>query len=183
MTIATITAILLLAAVLLAGWLMAILGLPGNWLIVLGAVLYSLLGPEGTPPEMAVLTVVILLVLAFIGEILEFALGAVTAARAGGNRRATVGALAGGVAGAVSGMFAGLPIPIVGPLIAAVLFAAFGALVGAYMAQRSMPDRRDQDKAWQIGKAAFWGRLGGTFSKVVVSTLMVAVAVVALLLE
>jgi hypothetical protein len=51
------------------------------------------------------------------------------------------------------------------------------------MAQRSMPEWHERDKAWRIGKAAFWGRLGGTLSKVAIATLMVVVAAAALVTD
>lgn len=180
MTFATVVAIVLLIVALLAGWVLTLLGMPGNWLMVLAAAAYSGLGPEAGSPAMETSTVFVLLGLAVVGEVLEFALGAVTAARAGGSRRAAVGALAGGVAGAVAGLFVGFPIPIIGPPIAAVLFAAVGALVGAYLAQRSMHQWQEQRKAWEIGKAAFWGRISGTLAKLVIGTLMVILAIAAL---
>ena len=183
MTFWIVVAIVLLALALLAGWLLTLLGMPGNWLIVLAAAAYSALGPAEGRLALAFSTVVALLALAVVGEVLEFALGAVTAARAGGSRRAAVGALAGGVAGAVAGLFVGIPIPLIGPPIAAVLFAAVGALVGAYLAQRSMYEWREQRKAWEIGKAAFWGRLGGTLAKLVMGTVMVVVTVAALMAD
>ena len=180
MTIWAITSVLLWIVVLAAGWLLTLLGLPGNWLIVLGAAAYHLWGPMDGRLEMSLSTLIALAVLATIGEILEFALGAVTARRAGGSRRAAVGALGGGIAGGVVGMFVGIPIPIVGPVIAAVLFAAVGAMAGAFLAQGSMREAEDARKAWHIGKAAFWGRLSGTLAKLVVGTVMVVVGLAAL---
>jgi uncharacterized protein YqgC (DUF456 family) len=183
MTLWTTLAVALLALALAAGWLLTLLGLPGNWLIVLAAAAYSVWGPEEARPEMSLWTPLALLGLAVVGEVLEFALGAVAAKRAGGSRRAALGTLAGGLAGAVAGMFVGVPIPIVGPLIAAVLFAALGAMAGALAAQKSHRNLAEAQKAWRIGKAAFWGRLGGTAAKIVVATLMVLLSLAALFVE
>jgi uncharacterized protein YqgC (DUF456 family) len=179
----TTIAITILLLSLLAGWVLTLLGLPGNWLIVLVAAGYAAWGPEETRATMALSTVLLLLILAVLGEVLEFVLGAAAAKRAGGSRRAAVGALAGGLAGAVAGMFVGLPIPIVGSLLATVLFAAIGALGGAFAAQRSTRKWEEAQRAWQVGKAAFWGRLGGTAAKIVVGTIMVFVGVAALLVQ
>ena len=183
MSVWIVTAVLLWVVVLAAGWLLTLLGLPGNWLIVLGAAAYHLWGPADGRLELSLSTLIALVVLATVGEILEFALGAVTATRAGGSRRAAVGALGGGIAGGVAGMFVGIPIPIIGPVIAAVLFAAVGAMVGAFLAQGSMRELEDARKAWHIGKAAFWGRLSGTLAKLVVGTVMVLIGLVALFVE
>lgn len=183
MTFWTIAAVLLLLLALLAGWFLTLVGMPGNWLMVLAAAIYRVWGPQEERIALATSTVIVLLSLAILGEILEFVLGAVTATRAGGGRRAAVGALAGGMAGAIGGMFVGIPIPIIGSLISAVLFAAFGAMVGAYLAQSSMREWQEQQKAWTIGKAAFWGRLGGTVAKLGVGTVMVVLALAAVALE
>jgi hypothetical protein len=80
-------------------------------------------------------------------------------------------------------MFVWVPIPILGPLIGAVFFAAAGAMAGAILAQRSIRRREEAQKAWRVGKAAFWGRLGGTAAKIAVATLMVAVALAALVVS
>lgn len=180
MALWTSAAILLLCLALIVGLLLTLLGMPGNWLIVLAAAAYTIWGPAEGLPQMGLYTVLTLFALAVLGEILEFVLGAVTARRAGGSRRAAVGALGGGLAGAVAGMFVGIPIPFVGPFLAAILFASLGAMAGAYMAQQASPEWEEQQKAWQIGKAAFWGRLSGTLAKLLIGMLMVIVATAAL---
>lgn len=179
----TVIAITILFVALVAGWVLTLLGLPGNWLIVLVGAGYAAWGPEETRAAMAASTVILLLILAVLGEVLEFALGAAAARRAGGSRRAAVGALAGGLAGAFAGMFIGFPIPVLGPVIATVFFAAIGAMGGAIMAQRSIRHYEEAKKAWQVGKAAFWGRLGGTAAKIMIATLMVAVCFAAVLVD
>ena len=72
----------------------------------------------------------------------------------------------------------GVPIPIVGPPIAAVMGGALGALIGAALAERSRGERAY--KSWQVGQAAFWGRLVGTGIKTIVATIIAAVIVGAL---
>ena len=127
---------------------------------------------------MAWLTVAALAVLAAGGEVAEFVASMWGARRAGGSRRAAVFALVGSLVGAVGGGIVGLPIPVVGPPIAAVMGGALGALVGAGLAESSRGERAG--KSWQVGEAAFWGRLVGTGIKSAVATIIAAVIVVAL---
>jgi hypothetical protein len=56
-----------------------------------------------------------------------------------------------------------VPIPVIGSVVAAVLFAGLGAMAGAILGEVSAGQRLDT--SWQIGKAAFWGRLAGTLGK------------------
>jgi len=178
-TLYTSTAIALLLVAFAAGWFLTLLGMPGNWLIVAAGGMYCWLGPATGRSSMSLVAVGVMLALAALGEILEFALGAVGARKAGGGRRAASGALVGSLGGAVAGLFVGLPIPVIGPMVSAVLFAAGGAMAGAYCMQRSDPGH--EYKAWKVGKAAFWGRLAGTVAKLFMGTAMIAVAVAALL--
>ena len=45
-----------------------------------------------------------------------------------------------------------------------------------------MPLFSNARQTWEVGKAAFWGRLFGTLGKVLVSSVMVAVVVVGLVI-
>ncbi len=169
----------LLVVILLVGWVLTLLGMPGNWLIVAAVVGYVLLVPEQSPVAIGWGVVVALAVLAVVGELLEFLAGALGATKAGASKRGAVLALAGSVAGGIAGLFIGVPVPIVGPIIAAVLFAGLGAFAGAVLGERWKG--RGFDESWQIGKAAFWGRLLGTLAKTVVGAVMVGIAAAALL--
>ncbi len=102
-------------------------------------------------------------VLAVLGEIIELAAGALGVARTGGSRRSAMLALAGSLVGSVLGVVVGVPIPVVGSVIAAVLFAGMGAMAGAILGELSVG--RTPGDGWQVGKAAFWGRLAGTLGK------------------
>ncbi len=169
----------LLLIILAASWSLNLLGLPGNWLMIAAAAGYVLLVPAGSPVAMGWMTVVVLLVLASIGELLEFLAGALGVTRAGGSRRGALFALAGSIAGGVVGLFVGLPIPIVGPLLGAVLLAGAGAFAGAVVGERGRGRRLDE--SLKIGEAAFWGRLLGTVAKSAIGAVMFAVAVLAIL--
>jgi uncharacterized protein len=169
---------LLLVAVVLVSWLLTLLGLPGNWLMVLATAIYAYLVPGQSSVALGWKTVVVLIVLAALGEMVELVAGAIGVARAGGSRRGAVLALAGSVLGIFVGMFVGVPIPVIGPIVAAALFAGLGAMAGAILGEVSLG--RKLDASWQIGKLAFWGRLAGTLGKMIFGAVMVAVVLVAL---
>jgi len=78
------------------------------------------------------------------------------------------------------GLFVGLPIPLVGSLAAALLFGGAGALAGAFLGESWKG--RDFDTSMEVGKAAFVGRLLGTLAKMIISSVMVVVTLVALVL-
>jgi len=175
-----ITWALLLVAVLVLGWLLNLISLPGNWINVGATVLYALLVPSSGRLGIGWFVIIMILGLAILGEVIEFTAGAAGAKKAGGSRRGAWLALAGGVAGALVGVFAGglIPIPIVGSMIGALLFAGLGSLGGAVLGETWVG--RDADHSWRVGKAAFWGRLLGTLGKIVVGAVIVSVVLVAL---
>jgi uncharacterized protein len=80
--------------------------------------------------------------------------------------------------GGLLGVFVGVPIPIVGSIFGALLFACLGALIGAMFGE--MSTGKGLNASWQIGKAAFGGRLAGTLGKVFLGSAMVLVVIVAL---
>ncbi len=175
---------LLLIVVLLACWVLTLLGLPGNWLMVVAAAVHAFL-VSATAHKYGVVgwkVVAVLAVLAAAGECVELLSAALGVARAGGSRRAALLALLGSVAGGVVGMIVGVgvPIPLVGSIVAAVLFAALGAMGGAILGETWAG--QEPEARWRIAKWAFWGRLAGTLAKVVLGTVMLAIVVVALVL-
>ena len=117
---------LLLILILLACWLLTLLGLPGNWLMVAATAIYAHIVPVSSPAALGWKVVVALLVLAAGGEIVELAAGAMGVARAGGSRRGAVLAMVGSIIGGILGVFIGVPVPLIGPIVAAVLFAGLG---------------------------------------------------------
>ena len=169
---------LLLVVVTAVGWFLQLLGLAGNWLILAAAVVYSWwLPPEGRT-AIGIGTLCTLLALAIAGEVVEFAAGAAGVAKVGGSRRSAVLALAGSVVGGIVGLFVGVPIPVVGSLVAAVFFAAAGAMTGAILGETWKG--RDFDHSLEVGKGAFIGRVLGTLAKMIISSIMVVVTLVAL---
>ncbi len=172
---------ILLCASLACGWLLTLLGMPGNWLMVLAAVIYSWAVPPDARLGMSNTAVITLAGLAIAGEVIELAAGALGVAKVGGSRRSGVLALVGSVIGGVIGMGVGLPVPIIGSMLAAVFFAGLGALGGAMLGEQWKG--RGADHTWQVGKAAFWGRIFGTLAKTIIASVMVGVGLAALILH
>jgi uncharacterized protein YqgC (DUF456 family) len=179
-TLVLIIAVMLLLVGLVVGWGLTVVGMPGNWLIVLLTAGFAWFIPSGERVDVGVSTVVILLILASLGEILEFAAGAWGARRAGGSKRAAVLSLVGSLVGGVLGLIVGFPFPPIGPVVGIILLAAAGATVGALIGERW--SGQDWSEGWQVGKAAFAGRLWGTLAKLTVGAVMVVTVLAALLL-
>jgi uncharacterized protein YqgC (DUF456 family) len=170
----------LLVLVLVGGWLLQLVGLPGNWLIVAAAALYAwLVGPDAST-ALGWPTVIAVLLLAVLGEVIEFAAGALGVTTVGGSRRGALLAIVGSIVGGVVGLVVGVPIPLIGQLVAAIVFGGLGALAGAVVGETWKG--RDLDASLEIGKAAFIGRLLGTAAKMIVCTLMVVVTLAAIVL-
>lgn len=146
-----------------AGLLLIPFGLPGTWLQVLGLVGFAALtdfAVVGAVPIVAVL------VLAVVGEVVEFMLGGRYARKYGGSTRAAWGAILGGLAGA----FIGVPVFLIGSVIGAFLGAFAGA---ALMELTRSPDAR---AALRVGWGAFVGRLVATAAKSAIGVVIAAIA-------
>ena len=169
-----------LIVVLLIGWVLTLIGMPGNWLMVAATAVYAYLVPQQSPVHFGWGVVAAMTVLAALGELIEFVAGSLGAVKVGASKRGALLALAGSVAGGVVGIFVGLPIPLIGPIVAALLFACLGALGGAMLGESWAG--RNLHQSWQVGKGAFWGRLLGTLAKSLVASVMVAVAAAAMVL-
>lgn len=143
---------LLLAVALVGGLLLIPLGLPGLWLMVGAALLYS----YANPSAISIWTIGALTVLAVIAELIELALSGRYARKYGGSRRAGWGAILGGIVGA----FAWTPLPVIGPMIGA--FA--GAFVGAGVAE--MTRGTAVGGATRVATGALLGRIVAVAMKV-----------------
>ena len=145
------------------GVLLASMGLPGTWLILLGTCAVAWWRwDEGF---IGIAPLWILASLAVLGELVEFVAGALGAKRSGGSLLGAAGAMLGGVAGGILGTFF-IPVPIVGSILGAALGAFSGALLGERMRGREL------ESAAAVGRGAFVGRLAGTLSKVLIGFVM-----------
>ncbi len=151
----------------LIGVALTVLGLPGTWLMVLGA-----LGVEAWRPELlswgAIITAA---TMALLAEVAELAAGAVGAKKAGGSKRSAIGAIVGGILGGIVGTFA-IPIPIVGT----VLGAALGSGAAAAFMELSV-EGRSSAQIRRVGWGAFIGRLVATVLKTAFAVMIAAVLV------
>lgn len=166
---------LLFVLAVLFFWSLNLVGLPGNWLIVLATVLYAWLTSKLDSFGLGFAAVAVVTALAVFGEILELVASAIGVKRYGGSRRSAILALCGSLVGAITGLFVGIPIPVVGPVIAAILFAGFGAFGGAALGE--LAGGRSFEASWDVGWAAFCGRVVGTLAKTAVGAAMAVVAI------
>lgn len=176
----SVASAVLLVMVLAGCWLLTVMGIPGNWGMVVAAGLFAWLIPEGSAVTLGWTTVVVLLILACLGELLEFLAGAIGVAQAKGSKRSAVLAVLFSIVGSFVGVAVGAPIPLIGQFVAIVFFSGLGALLGAGLGERWKG--RTEKEALRVGHAAFWGRILGTVSKILVGSMMVAVALGALIL-
>lgn len=153
----------------LAGLVSLIFGLPGNF-VILGASM--LFGWYGGFQEITVKIIIVLIVLALAGELIEFLLGILGSKKYESSNKAVVGSIIFGIIGAVMGapFFFG---------IGAVVGAFAGAFAGAIIVELSQGKKMDE--ALKSGWGAFIGRVAGTISKGAVGIAMIAVTVVAVL--
>jgi len=176
----TATWLIVLCLIVLAGWLMTLFTLPGNWVMVAAAAAFAYFGPEESRFEIGWPVVLSLAVMATLGEIVEFAAGALGGAKSGGSKRSGVLAVLGSIAGAVIGAIVGIPVPVVGSIVGIVLFAGLGALGGAMLGESWKGKKLGE--SWQTGQAAFWGRILGSVAKIVIATIMAVLTVAAAVL-
>ena len=111
-------------------------------------------------------------VLAALGELLEFIASALCAKKAGASRLGILGALGGSLVGAVAGTFL-LPIPVVGTLVGAVAGSFAGAVLCEVAAGRSI------EHTVKPATGAAIGRVLGTLGKLPFSVAVWAILSVA----
>ena len=152
--------VLLLAFLLFACLLIIPLGLPGTWLMLGIAAVYSAM----TGDSIGWITILLVGVIAVIAEVLEFMLASRFARKYGGSRRAGWGAIVGGIVGA----FVGVPVPIIGSVIGAFAGSFVGALVFEYTRERS------HVTATRVAWGALVGRAVATAMKSAVGVVIAA---------
>jgi len=143
-------AALLMLAAALAGLVLIPFGLPGLWLIVLAIIGYGWLTDFQT---MSAWFLILVIVLALAGELIEAWIGFRFARRYGGSRRAGWGALIGGLVGAVIGV----PLPVVGSVIGGFVGAFVGATVFEYTRARHAEGAARAGWGAVLGRAAAVG--------------------------
>jgi hypothetical protein len=162
----TVLAILgwtLFSLAIVAGLALNLVGLFGNW-IILGAIAIAWAATD----HFTLGGLVIMLLFAAVGEVLEFFASAFGATRFGGGKGASAAAMVGCLAGAVLGS----PIlPIVGTLIGAVAGAFIAAVLYEYIQME-----KQMNVAFRTGMGAAIGRIAGMFAKFFMGLLILAAA-------
>ena len=158
--------IVILLFVCALGMLLAVLQLPGTWLIVAGATGYALYYDWQRIGMYAVIAGAVVAVLAEAGETLS---GLVAAKRAGASRRAAWYGLFGGLAGA---LLLTVPVPLVGTIVGAVI----GCFVGAFLAE--MQEGRSLQAGARSGTYSAIGRALGSVLKILAALIISGVTLV-----
>lgn len=159
---------LALLLVMILGWVVNILGLPGLWLMVAAYGGFALATGFGVYVGWSSLFVMVLL--GVLAEIVEFVAGAVGSKQAGGRKRGMIGAIVGGFLGAI--FLSIIPIPIVAQVVGACL----GAFIGA--AVMELTDK-DVAHSFRVGVGAAKGRFYGIVSKLLFGGVMFIVGALA----
>lgn len=149
---------------------LVLLGLPGIWLMV-GVTAVCAWWQWNSGLYSAGLLVAII-VLATLGELLEFAAGMAGAKRAGSSRRGAMGAVVGGIAGAIVGTVL-IPMPVAGSLMG----GCAGAGIGAWSCE--LAGGRDRTASIRAGVGAGLGTLTGRLIKLGVAAVIWVAVVVA----
>jgi len=163
-----VLALALLISLGLAGLAMIPLGLPGLWVMVGGILVYGWLTGFRS---VGVATIVIVLGIAFLGEIIDNWLGFRFAKRYGGSSRSGWGALIGGLVGAA----VGVPIAIIGSVIGAFI----GSFIGAALFEFSYS--RHAGIATRAGWGAVVGRAAAAAAKIALGVVIAVVGLFAAL--
>jgi len=162
--------ILIIVAVCVAclvGVALTAVRMPGTWFLLGVAALYGW-STEGQAVTGG--SLLLLALLAIVGEIVELLASAVAARKAGGSRRAAWGGLAGGVLGMVFLTFL-VPIPLIGSMVGAIA----GCFAGAAIAELSY--RNHLGQSTRVGFFAALGMALGTAGKVAMALAMSAILV------
>lgn len=134
--------------------------LPGTALVLAGIILAAWIDDFTRVGWLALTSVALLAVLAWVMDYVSAMLGA---KRAGASRQAVIGAALGTVAGIFMGLVGVLFMPLV------------GATIGEFIALK------DQRRAMRVGVSTWFGLMAGMLAKVVLAFTMVGIYAVALL--
>jgi uncharacterized protein len=135
------------------------LGWPGTWVMVGIVTIGAVLG------EVSVGIVVLVMLIAGAGELVEFLIVQQMSTRYGGSSRAFWGAVIGGTVG----VFVGFPVPVLGPVIAGFL----GSFVGAAIA--TIREGGGVMAASRVGWGVVLGRVISTGVKVAAAFMVLAI--------
>jgi uncharacterized protein YqgC (DUF456 family) len=144
---------------------MVSLGLGGNF-VILGTGIITGWATHFT--RVGVATLIILAILAVVGEVIESLLGVFAVRRFGASKLAMLGTFVGGIAGGIAG--SGIA-PIAGSLLGAFAGAFLGAFLGELAARRRVAG------SLRAGGGAFLGRLLAMTIKFEIGVVMVIILI------
>lgn len=153
MIVVNLLLLILLHLAVLGGLAAVVLGLSGNFILLGLALLTAWIGGF---EYLSLTALLVFLLLAVLGEVIEAILGVVTARKFGASRWGMAGAFFGGLVGAALGT---LWIPLLGSLVGAIL----GAFAGAFLAE--WLGGRDPHGSARAGTGALLGRAAATVLK------------------
>jgi uncharacterized protein YqgC (DUF456 family) len=157
---------ILFLIVALVGFISLIFGLPGNFIILAGSILY---GWYGGFREITLKVIVLLTALAVFGEVVEYIFGILGAKR----RRASKGAIICSIVGGIVGVVLGTPFLLgIGSVIGALLGAFTGAFIFEFFEGKGV------SQAVESGWGAFVGRVAGMLTKSAIGIAMVIITIV-----
>lgn len=159
-----VTVSILLLLVNAGGVVLVLLQLPGTWLMLAATV--GVAAWRWEQQLVTIWTLIALVLLALLGELVEFLGPAVGAAKEKTSRRAVVLAVVGGVAGAIVGTVVLAFLPVLGTLIGAVVGSGLCSMLGDLWAGR------EWEPALRGGKGAAIGRFWGALGKLVIAAAM-----------
>jgi uncharacterized protein YqgC (DUF456 family) len=158
-----ILGIILFILILLAGLSLIVFGIPGTFIILIAAFVYGLITEFH---DIDAITLLLLLGIALLGELIEFISGLYGAKKFGASKLGMMLALIIGLVGGISGT-------IIYPFIGTVVGVLLGAFCGAFIGEKML--KKELAPSIRAGFGAFIGRLGGTFMKLVLGIIMVAI--------
>ena len=141
------------------------LGLPGVWIMLLVPTVGTYFG------EVGVVTFAVLIGIALVAEVAEYAVIRRTTERYGASPRAFWGALGGGLAGGI----VGTPIPVLGSLAGVFVGTFTGALLVTYA------ERRTARESARAGWGAVIGRTLAAGAKILAGLAIIVITAGALL--
>lgn len=153
---------------ILAGLVLDLVGLFGNW-VILGTVATAWALSGFT--HFGILSLILMTLLAAAGEVLETLLAGYGAKKFGGSKGSMVAALVGAIGGAILGT---PMLPIIGTLV--------GACVGAFAAAafyEYVQHEKSVDASLKTGFGAAVGKIGGLFAKLICGFAILFIAYVA----
>jgi uncharacterized protein YqgC (DUF456 family) len=141
--------LLVLGAVLL----LHMISLPANWIFLALSTLYAFLTGFAS---VGLWSLLVIAILAILGELLEFLVGVGYTAKRGATRWGVIGTFVGGIAG-------GVLLSSVAPPFGALLCAFGGSFAGAVLLEYLAQER--VGVALRSGRAAFLGKVFGAVAK------------------